>query len=146
MYFFRLWHYPTHESELSKKYWSHYLIISLSHLFSDFDLAHITGDAEREDACVQGRGPQGSRAPRRLLQVCPHFYINSYTVSVCFLRNQLSNVCVSVVCLSIPNICFCRCLSVSVSVPVSLWSYGCVLCIYVYIREAVKNYLADFFR
>ena len=28
MYFFRLWHYPTHESELSKKYWSHYLIIS----------------------------------------------------------------------------------------------------------------------
>ena len=64
-------------------YWSHYLIISLSHLFSDFDIAHITGDAEREDACVQGRGPQGARAPRRLLQVCLLLYLNSYRVSVC---------------------------------------------------------------
>ena len=31
---------------------------------------------------MQGRGPQGARAPRRLLQVCLLLYINSYPVYV----------------------------------------------------------------
>ena len=122
------------------------LIISLS-LFSDIDLAHIAGDAEREDARVQGRGPQGARAPRRLLQVCALLYINSYPVSVCITqacacsrRNQLSSVCVSVVCVSIPNIYFCIYLSSSVSVPVSFWSYGCVL-VYIHVLFPMSDIL-----
>ena len=56
---------------------------------------------------MQGRGPQGARAPRRLLQVCLLFYINSYPVCKDYHRfvfvllgiSRPESVCLLSVCL-----------------------------------------------